>query len=175
MIEATNRVLFAVCRWVAWVGMAFLLGAMAVTVADVILRKIDRAGIFGAVDLVQLMIMGAAYLSIPYGFLSRGHVAVSLVVDAFGRRATALTDLLAAMLGTALMAAIAWFGFDQARMQASYGDVSLTLGIPMLYYWIPLLAGSALSAVVCVYMAIEALYGAVTGRSALTPRFSAED
>jgi TRAP-type C4-dicarboxylate transport system permease small subunit len=170
MIELFNRILFAVSRWTAWVGMIFLMGAMAVTTVDVILRKVDNAGIFGAVDVVQLMIMGAAFLAIPYGFLSRGHVAVSLVVDQFGRRGTAAANLLAALLGAGLMGAIAWFGLDQAIMQAGYGDVSLTLGIPKTYYWIPLLTGSALSALVCVHMAVEAGYTLVTGRSALTPR-----
>lgn len=170
MIERSHRALLALCRWTAWLGMVCLLGAMLVTVADVVLRRIDNAGIYGAVDLVQLLIMGAAFLAIPYGFLTRGHVAVSLVVDTFGRRATALADLLAAGLGCGLMAAIAWFGFKQAKMQAGYGDISLTLGLPMTWYWAPLLFGAALSALVCLQMLVEAALTVATGRGLLTPR-----
>lgn len=170
MIARVNTLLLTITRWTARLGMVFLLGAMLVTTADIILRKLSTAGIFGAVDIVQLMIMGAAYLSIPHGFIARRHVAVSLVVDYFGRRKTALANLLAAVLATFFMGAIAWYGYGQAVMQHEYGDVSLTLGIPKLYYWIPLLAGSALSAIVCVHMSIEAAFTALTGRGGLTPR-----
>jgi hypothetical protein len=36
-----------------------------------------------------------------------------------------------------------------------------------LYYWVPLLFGAALSALVTVHIAVEALYTVVTGRSGL--------
>lgn len=169
MQERLNRYLLIVTRWCAWTGMAFLLGAMAITAADIALRKIDGQGIFGAVDLVQLMIMGAAYLSIPHGFMTRSHVSVSVVVDHFSRRGAALSNVLAAVLATGFMFAIAWFGYEQAAMQAEYGDVSLTLGLPKTYYWTPLLVGSSLSALVCVHLALQAAFEAVSGRSALTP------
>lgn len=169
MFERSHSFLLHLTRWSAWLGMGFLLGAMLVTTADVVMRKVDGRGIFGTVDIVQLMIMGAAYLSIPYGFLTRSHVSVSVIVDMFDRRGTALANFLAAICGLGFMAAIAWFGFDQAQMQAEYGDISLTLGIPKTYYWLPLLAGSALSAVVCIHMSLEALMIVLTGRSRLTP------
>ncbi len=168
MIELFNRILFTVCRVTAWVGMVFLLGAVLVTTTDVVLRSIGHEGIFGYVDIVQLMVMAAAYLSIPYGFLSNSHVSVSIVVDHLGRRTTALTKLLACLCATGLMSAIAWFGYEQAIMQMQYGDISMNLGIPKIYYWIPLLYGSALSGLVCIHMSIEALYGVVTGKSGVT-------
>lgn len=174
MIESVNRLLYVLTRWVAWVGMAFLLGAMMVTATDIVLRKATNSGIFGAVDIVQLMIMGAAFLSIPYGFMTRGHVAVTLVVDRFNRRFTALAAALAAVLAFGLMSGVAWFGFEQAMQQVEYGDISLTLGVPKIYYWLPLLAGSALSALVCVHLAVESLHMAVTGRGGATPETGAE-
>ncbi len=170
MIERFNRYLLFITRWCAWIGMGFLLAAMIVTATDILLRKLNSQGIFGAVDIVQLMIMSAAFLSIPYGFMTNSHVAVSVIVDNFNRRGTALTSLLAALLATGFMGAIAWFGWEQAVMQAGYGDVSLTLGIPKSYYWAPLLCGAALSAIVCIHMSIEALRVIITGRSQFTPR-----
>ncbi len=170
MIEHFHRILFHITRVTAWVGMIFLLGAVVVSAADILLRQIGQDGIFGTVDLVQLMVMSAAYLAIPYGFLSQSHVSVTLLVDRFGRRMNAVSKLLAAFLATGLMGAIALFGYDQAMLQVAYGDISMNLGIPKIYYWLPLLFGSALSALVCVHMAVEALYTALTGRSAVTAK-----
>lgn len=175
MIERFNKYLLFITRWCAWIGMGFLLAAMLVTTADILLRKLNSQGIFGAVDIVQLMIMSAAFLSIPYGFMTHSHVAVSVIVDHFNRKGTALTNLLAALLATGFMLAIAWFGWEQAALQAGYGDVSLTLGIPKIYYWIPLLSGAALSTIVCIYMSIEALRVIITGRSQFTPRPAGPD
>lgn len=167
MIALFNRCLYALTKYVAWVGMLFLLGAIGITTTDVVMRKLDFGGIYGAVDLIQLMVMAAAYLSIPFAFISRSHVAVSVLADMASRRVAALFQLLGAALGVCFMFAIAWFGYDQALQQAEYGDVSMTFGLPMIYYWIPLLLGSALSAVVTVHLAVEALYTAITGRSGI--------
>ncbi|MEH6648843.1 MAG: TRAP transporter small permease [Motiliproteus sp.] len=167
MIALFNRWLYSLTKYVAWVGMLFLLGAVGITAVDVVMRKLDAGGIFGAVDLIQLMVMAAAYLSIPFAFMSRSHVAVSILADMASRRVAALFQLLGALLGVCFMFSIAWFGYDQAVQQAEYGDVSMTFGLPMIYYWVPLLIGAALSAVVTVHIAVESLYTAVTGRSGI--------
>lgn len=167
MIALFNRLLYALTKYVAWIGMLFLLGAIAITTVDVLMRKLDFGGIFGAIDLIQLMVMAAAYLSIPFAFMSRSHVAVSILADMASRRVAALFQLLGAVLGVCFMFAIAWFGYDQAVQQAEYGDLSMTFGLPMIYYWIPLLMGAGLSALVTVHIAVEALYTAVTGRSGI--------
>ncbi|MEH6823051.1 MAG: TRAP transporter small permease [Motiliproteus sp.] len=167
MIALFNRGLYALTKYVAWIGMLFLLGAVGITTVDVLMRKLGAGGIFGAIDLIQLMVMAAAYLSIPFAFMSRSHVAVSILADMASRRVAALMQFLGAALGVCFMSAIAWFGYDQAAQQAEYGDVSMTFGLPMLYYWVPLLTGAALSAVVTVHIAVEALYTAVTGRSGI--------
>lgn len=168
MIELFNRILFSVCRLAAWLGMLFLMGAVLVTATDVVLRQFGHEGVYGTVDIVQLMVMSAAYLSIPYGFMTNGHVSVTLVVDYFGRRMTALTKVLACVLATGLMSAIAWFGYKQALMQLEYGDISMNLGLPMIYYWIPLISGSVLSAIVCIHLTVEAAHTVLTGKSGVT-------
>ena len=169
MIETINKALFQITKYVAWLGMAFLLGAMFITSTDVVLRKVDSAGIYGTIDLIQLMIISAAYLAIPHAFMNRSHVAVSIAADLFSRRGLALCNLIAAILACVFMIAIAWNGYSQARTQYQYGDISITLGLPMIYYWVPLLFGAGLSALVTLHMAIESIYTIITGRGALTP------
>lgn len=168
MIDLFNRTLFSITKYVAWVGMVFLMGAMLITTTDVILRKINTDGIYGTIDLIQLMIVTAAYLAIPHAFMSRSHVAVSIVVDMLSRRMVAFCNLLAAVLGFGFMASIAWHGYSQASMQQEYGDISITLGVPMIYYWMPLLFGAALSSIVTLHIAVENIFMIITGRGALS-------
>ena len=168
MILLFNRILFNLTKYTAWVGMLFLLGAVFITTVDVILRKVDGEGIYGAIDLIQLTIMSVAYLSIPFTFMNRAHVAVSMVTDRFSRRGQSATQVLAMVLATLFMVAIAYYGYAQAMQQAEYGDVSMIFGLPMLYYWIPLIFGSVLSCIVTIHVAVESLYVILTGQSGQT-------
>ncbi|RED45762.1 TRAP transporter small permease [Aestuariispira insulae] len=163
MFDRFHRLLFLITRAVAWIGMLFLLGAMFVTTADIILRKINTEGIFGTIDLVQLMIVAAAYLSIPHAFMTKSHVAVTILSDRMPARLAALTGLVGMGLSCAFMFSIAWFGYDQAAMQHEYGDISQTLGVPLIYYWIPLLFGAGLAAFVTLVLSLEFVVGLLTG------------
>jgi len=167
MIALFNKLLFAITKFVAWIGMIFLLCAVFLTTTDVVLRKLDGEGIYGAIDLIQLMVMSAAYLSIPYAFMNRSHVAVSLFTDHMPRRVASLTQVLAAVLGSGFMVSIAYFGHLQALQQIEYGDISMIFGMPMIYYWTPLVIGSVLSCIVTLHICVENLYTVVTGRSGL--------
>ena len=147
-------------RWAAHLGFACLAGAALVTVADIALRQVGGA-VVGVVDLVQLLVMAGAYLAIAYAFLHGGHVAVDLVSARLGRRLDAACRALGALLAAGFMLAIARYGLDAALEQHAYGDRSHTMGIPILWYWTPLLLGAALSALAAVLIALR------DGRTAL--------
>ncbi|WP_119166020.1 TRAP transporter small permease [Algihabitans albus] len=149
-------------RIVALLGMLGLGGAMAVTVVDVALRPTDSA-IFGVVDLVQLGVMAAAWLAIPYAFLTDSHVSVDLLAQSLPSRLSALLRALGAGLAAGLMALILIYGWQAAAQQAQFGDVSQTLGLPKTWYWAPLLFGAALSLLATLLIAITALLAALQG------------
>ncbi|WP_085909719.1 TRAP transporter small permease [Kiloniella majae] len=145
-------------KYVAWIGILFLLGAMLITTTDVVLRKIDNVGIYGTIDLVQLMIMSAAYLSIPYAFMKKSHVAVAILSERMPKKVACFCQALGMLFCVIFMSSIAWFGFQQADQQYQYGDISITLGLPMIYYWIPVLAGSTLSGIVSAGLLITSFF-----------------
>jgi TRAP-type C4-dicarboxylate transport system permease small subunit len=153
-------------RLAAYLGFACLAGAALVTVLDIALRQVGGA-VIGVVDLVQLLVMAGAYFAIPYAFLHDGHVAVDLVSARLGPRLDAACRALGALLATGFMLAIARYGLDAAMEQHAYGDRSHTMGIPILWYWAPLLLGAALSVLAAALTLLRdgrtALLG--TGRS----------
>ena len=156
-------------RIVALAGAAMLAGAMAITMADILLRRLFAFAMIGTVDMVQLCIMSTAFLSIPYAFVRGSHVGIEGATDLLPERALALVKSTAALAGFSFMAAIGWFGLEQAELQYGYGDVSQTIAIPMLYYWLPLLAGAALSVLATAILAVRFLIHAATGCDPLEP------
>ncbi|MCB2102053.1 MAG: TRAP transporter small permease [Rhodobacterales bacterium] len=168
MLQTLNSALATLTRWLAWLGMLALMAAVLMTTADVVLRKAANISFAGTVDITQLMVMTAAYLAIPFAFATRSHVAVAMLTDRLPRRALALVQALGGLLAVALMVAIAHYGRLQALQELAYGDASLTLGIPKIWYWVPLLAGAGLSVAVMGVMTLTYLYTAVTGRGLLS-------
>ncbi len=161
MAERLNRW----ARALAWLALLCLAGATLVTLADIGLRALSRAlglvtgtppglALVGIVDLMQLAVMAAAYLAIPFTFAGEGHVTVDMLYLRLPYRLQTLLRALAALLSCLFMAMILRYGIEQALLVASYGDRSATLGIPLVWYWAPLLLGAALS------VAITGLQGA---------------
>ena len=132
-------------RIAALAGVAALLGAISLTVADIALRGLLGLALIGTLDEVQLCIMATAFLVIPYGFLAGSHVGIEMATDWLPVRMLALVKAATALVSLAFMTAVGWFGLEQAVLQHGYGDVSQTIGIPLIYYWLPLLAGAVLS------------------------------
>lgn len=130
----------------AAVGFAGFAAAALLTIADVIGRRFGFP-IVGVVDLVQLCVLGGAWLVIPYAFAKNAHVAVDLVVHFLPVRLERFFHVLAGLAAAGLMILIFRACFAAYSQQVLFGDRSQQLGIPIAWYWLPLLIGVALSIV----------------------------
>nr|WP_281413114.1 TRAP transporter small permease [Marivibrio halodurans] len=131
-----------------------------IVVVDVVWRRIGGQALIGAVDLTQLCVMAAAFLSIPYAFVRRSHVVVDLLAGRLSADGRRLLDLLGAVLSTALLGLILYLGWGRAMEQLRYGDVSQDLAIPMIWYWGFLLTGAGLSVLAAFAFFLRRLVGA---------------
>ncbi len=131
----------AACGWAAAVPLAAM---MLLTVADVGLRAVLNRPLRGTLEIVELLLACTFFLALPALFLRDEHIVVD-VVDGFvggpGGRRVALLKRLAGMLGVLLMAVMAWQGWIAARDSLMFNDVTSDLSLPMIWYWIPVLAG----------------------------------
>lgn len=130
----------------AGTGVAAYAAAALFTVGDVIGRQIGMP-IPGVIDLVQLCVLGGAWLVIPYAFLTGAHVGVDLLVESFPRALETLLRTMAGLVAIALLTMMFSYCYDTFQQKLMFGDRSQQLGIPIFYFWIPLLYGVALSIV----------------------------
>ncbi len=154
-----NRLLRAIERVIEALGAIGVLsycGAAAVSVADVVGRRIGTP-VPGVVDLVQLFIMAGAWLSIPWAFLAGAHVGVDFLLDRMPRAWSRALHLLAALTAVVLMALILWQCWRTYQVQFLLGDKSQQLGIPISLYWLPLLLGAAASVLAILPVIIRLL------------------
>lgn len=164
MFARIYRFAGAFARAAAFLGAALLVVAMTVTVVDVALRRSVNFAVAGTVDLTQLFVMAAVFLSIPFAFLSDSHVVIELATARLRPRPLAAVRALGALLSLLFMAAVLRYGWDQAVQQHGYGDKSQTIGVPILFYWVPLLGGAALAVLATALLAIRHAIHAAAGR-----------
>jgi TRAP-type C4-dicarboxylate transport system permease small subunit len=143
--------------WVAFAGVLALMLAVAALIVDIATRKSVGFSILGMVDLNQLAQMACVFLVLPLAFLRESHITVDFITDRLPARGRAAIEVLSVLCGAALLAAMLWNSVGQALIQLRQGDQSQTLGIPMIWYWAPLVAGTALSLLAVLLVGARAM------------------
>ncbi|AUH64820.1 TRAP transporter small permease [Paracoccus zhejiangensis] len=131
-------------RLFAVLGVAAYSAAALITVADILGRRFG-APIIGVVDIVQLCVFTGAWLVMPFAFLTGAHVGVDVIVGAVPRPVALVLRGFATLVTLGLLALLLWHGFATFKTRTAFGDVSQQLGIPIAWFWYPLLAGMAIS------------------------------
>ncbi|MGE0847487.1 MAG: TRAP transporter small permease [Flavobacteriaceae bacterium] len=138
--------------------LAFLV-AVALTVADIVLRSLGEYTVHGLTDIVTLCTMIGALLAIPYGFAHDEHVSIDVFANMMPGALQKACALLGALLGAAFLSAIFWFAGNQMITEYGYGDRSQSIGIPMIAYWMPLVAGVGIAALVNYWLILRLIAG----------------
>jgi TRAP-type C4-dicarboxylate transport system permease small subunit len=134
----------------AFCGMACLSLAIAASMIDIVGRKTVGFTILGIVDITQLLVMSCICLALPLAFVREGHVGVQFITDRLPPRALAALELVVAAVSFVFVATLARYAMSQAAQQIERGDTSMTLALPIAWYWTPLLVGLVISALACL-------------------------
>jgi TRAP-type C4-dicarboxylate transport system permease small subunit len=127
----------ALCGGVAAV---FLAAMMLLTVADVALRAAFNLPLRGTYELIELLLACTFFLALPAVFLRDEHIVVD-VVDGLAPKAVPGLRRFAEVLAIAVLAVMAWQGWQAAAETLVFNDVTSDLGIHRLWYWVPVLVG----------------------------------
>jgi TRAP-type C4-dicarboxylate transport system permease small subunit len=143
-------------EWIADAGMVLISIAIFASIVDIACRKTIGFSITGINDIMQLFVMACICLAMPLAYIREGHVGVDFITDPLSPRALAALKFLVAILTTLFVAMLTYYAYGQAMQQINQGDKSQTLGIPIVFYWAPLLIGMGISAIASFLLAIRA-------------------
>lgn len=134
-----------------WAGGLCIAAMMLVTVADFVLRALFNTPIRGTLEIVELFLAAAFFLTLPAVFLRDEHIVVD-VVDGAAPPLVPLLRRVALAIGAVVLAVMAWQGWIAAKDTLVFGDVTSDLQIPRIVYWVPVLAGMVLAALAAAAM-----------------------
>ena len=108
-----------------------LFAIMALTLVDVLGRKLLNHSITGSLELTEILMVVVIFAALPLVSLHGEHVVFdsldSLMPAWLRRLQQAVVDLLCA----GALGALAWLMWDKATQMAGYGDTSAQLKLPM--------------------------------------------
>ena len=133
----------------------FLAAMMLVTVADVLLRAFFSIPILGTAELVEFGLACAVFFGLPAVFLRDEHLVVDVIDHFAPARLVRLLDLLGALVSLGVLAFMGWQMLPVARSMHEFGDVTSSLSIPKIYYWVPVLIGVFASAAATLFFVVR--------------------
>ncbi len=155
MIDRFNRLLRQLSFGAANFAALALSVSVTVTVADIILRRTINVPVTGVVDLTQLSVMWAAFLSIPVAFHLDNHISVVMLTNRIPAGSRRMVYAMGAYVCSALLVAASITAGVQAVHEYELSDRSMILGIPLVWYWLPVVLGFALSSACAMGRALE--------------------
>jgi len=136
-------------------GAAFLVGMMALIVANIIYRLAGHV-ITGSYELSELMIVVTVAFALGYAGFQKSHVAVGILVSRLPQRWQAILEALTSFLSMGTWAVIAWAS-SLIFFERWLTEESEMLLIPFLPFRIVLLFGLILIALVYLIYMVMAL------------------
>jgi TRAP-type C4-dicarboxylate transport system permease small subunit len=123
-----KRLLDALCGLLA--GGA-LFAIMALTLVDVLGRKLLSRSVPGALELTEILMVVVIFAALPLVSLHREHVAFDSLDALMPARLRRLQQALIDALCAAALAGLAWLMWDKAAQLSSYGDTTAQLKLPL--------------------------------------------
>lgn len=147
---------------IAHAGMALILCLMILQIVEIIGRRTLNFSILGLSEIGQLLVMSCISFVLPFAFIRENHIAVEFITNGLPGRSLAFLNAAVALISAIFVMTLAYFGFRQGWAEVARGDISPTLGIPIAWYWVPVIIGISVSGLTCLLLAVvhfcEAIY-----------------
>jgi len=135
VLATIERLVERVTRGLSLAGALALLGLAFLSMADILLRWLFKAPVFGLVDFIALAgaVIIAAYF--PALIANRGNVTIRLLGSVVAPRVARWLDVFGALVTTLFFATMCWKYVEYSAEATSAGETSVLLRWPVGPWW----------------------------------------
>ncbi|PIE71919.1 MAG: hypothetical protein CSA22_00445 [Deltaproteobacteria bacterium] len=155
-ISRTAALLRRLAKGLSHISAAAVCGMMLVTCIDVVLRKL-RLSIPGAYETVEFLSAVFVSFSLALTSLEKGHIAVNFLVQRFPGKTRDLIEAVNLLLCTGLFAKVTCYMYRYGADLKSYGEVSMTLQIPVYPFVWGVACGIGVLSLILMFQFVEIL------------------
>ena len=139
---------------ISFIGFFFI---MALTVCDVLIRKLTGQSILGVYEIVERVMICAVFASFAYTQTSHAHVNITMVVAALPQKLRFLIMTLNNLISAAVSVLVAYAAWRQCNVaRASHYTTGVLLIPTWPFYWVEIVA----MAVLCLAFLFHAVKNA---------------
>lgn len=132
---AMRKIIDSSCHLLAVLGCGLILLTAAVAVGNAVMRRVAGLSLYGANDLLALIIFVGIAACFPLAMRARIHMRVTILGEALGGWARIALEVAASLVTLSFLAALAWQSMRRAQQLGRYGEVSEIAGIPLAPWW----------------------------------------
>ena len=140
MIDGPRR-LARVFRALAVLSGLLLAGVMLLTIADVAMRYLVSAPIFGAHELTEIAMVALIMLAMPHCGVTRGHIRVDVLDRVLGPLGRFIGDLVSGVVGLTVLGFLLWRTGLKVLDTIEYNDLTNMLTLPLWPVYVLIILG----------------------------------
>ena len=126
-LESCDRVLGVVENGLNLVAGALIFALMLLGVAQIVMRTVFSAPIFGYIDIVEVSMVGFAVLSIAFVQRVGGHVRMELLISRLKGRWLWVAELTSAALAAFIVAVLIPYSYQHFERAFEFGDSTIDI------------------------------------------------
>lgn len=120
------------------------------TIADVLMKNLFNRPVTGVFELVEFLMVIAVFFGMPEVFRSHSNICVDVVDHLVKDRGRTVIRTFGALASLFFLLILGWAMLGPAWDTVVYPQSTQEVGIPMFAYWLPILAGTALTIIATV-------------------------
>ncbi|MBI1201227.1 MAG: TRAP transporter small permease subunit [Rhodopseudomonas sp.] len=124
-----------------------LVAMMLLTIADILMKNLFHRPINGVFELVEFLMVVAVFFGLADVFLSQSNICVDVADHLVAGRARTAIALFGTLASLAFLLILGWAMLAPAWDTVVYPQDTQEIGIPLIAYWVPILAGVAVTIV----------------------------
>jgi len=144
------------------VGMGVLLAMIALTVAEVVLRRLFNSPLAFSYELTGAMLVLVVFFTVAYCGVEKSHIGIDILVSRFPPKARTIIEAVMWFLSFGFFSVVAWRSIDYAIRFLHQGHVTAILEIPYYPFVFAVAFGSILLALVLLVQFLNLVISAVS-------------
>ena len=126
-------------------GALALAAMILLTIADILMKNLFRRPITGVFELVEFLMVIVVFFGMPEVFRSQSNICVDVADHLVEGKARAAIRTFGALTSLFFLLILGWAMLSPAWDTIAYPQNTQEVGMPMFAYWLPILAGTALT------------------------------
>lgn len=152
-----ENILETLTRRVSVIGQVVLMAMVALTIVDVVLRRIFNRPLSAGLEISQIMLVVVVFTSIAYCGMRKSHVSIDAIASRLPTMVQKVLQCIIDLFGVLLFIAMGWGGIVLALDKFETHSVTGILPIPIYPFVFTVSFGSLLLAVVLIVQFINSV------------------